>query len=346
MEVDGENMEPTSSEGSSTGEKGEASTTASEDKAADEAELLHVLENPDGFSSLSPLPKMSNSLFKHPSEPGNKTILGCGMSDLRVDIAKFPPLPTPRHAMKRQESSVGIALVVFLSLAFIGMVHGIALTTIGGIEKHSATWWTFLGLVYAEVAMALICLMGLLLSDPGVVARSSENSFPIPLQCQAWIQAHADGNPESIEPLGEYYIASSETSNTPGDSYCVRCLVWRRFQHSTKYFHCSVCQRCVAEFDHHCSVFGRCIAGTWKKGNYKYFVTIIGVGSVGYLTSVVSLLWSLSLRYKPKIAVPVCLVVLWFATGVFMGKLCNGMCMWWRACAIGCTNQIRSYLKC
>lgn len=347
MEADEENAEPVKESSPASKVPGDGDIAAD-----DQAELLNVLGNVNGYNNVDLMPKINNTLFKHPQaehDPERTTAVASGLSDLRVDICQFPPLPTPRYNTKRQESSVGISLVILLSLTLIGIVHGISLTAIGGIEKHSAVWWTFFSLIYAEVGISMICLGGLLWTDPGVVHRSTENSFPIPVQCEAWIQAHAQqGKPDSCveppTPPTEYYIASAEP-NTPGDTYCVRCLVWRRFEHSTKYFHCSICQRCVADFDHHCSVFGRCIAGTWWKGNYIYFVAIIAMGGVGYLTSVVSLLWSLSLRYKPQIAIPVCLFILWFTTGIVMGKLCTGACFWCRACAIACTNQIRKYLK-
>lgn len=312
----------------------------------DSAELRKVLDMSNDDENT--LPKMNNTLFKDPQvthdDVERKTTVGCGMSDLQVELCKFPPLPSPRHSTKRQESNVGISLVIFLSLAFIGIVHGIALTAIGGIEQDTTVWWTFFILVYAEAVIAMTCLVGLLCSDPGVVVRSIENSFPIPVQCEAWIQAHVEGRPNSIDPPSEYYIASSNPSN-PGDTYCTRCLVWRRFRYSTKYFHCTVCQRCVVDFDHHCSLFGRCVAGTWLRGNYKYFAVIIVVGGAGYLTSVVSLLWSLSLRYKQQIAIPVCLFLVWLTTGIFMGRLCTGACMWCRTLAVACTNEIRKYLK-
>lgn len=317
--------------------------------ALEEKEALDVLENHDEYTGRSFLPKIQNTLFKPPqneNEPENKTALDCGMSSLIVDISKLPPLANPNYSMIRQESNVGITVVLFLSLAFIGVTHGISLAAVGGIEKHSPTWWTFFILVYGETGIALLCLLGLMLVDPGVVKRSPENCFPIPMQCEAWIQAHVDDDAPKVEPPPEYYIASSNPS-TPGDTYCRRCLLWRRFKHSNKYFHCSICQRCVAEFDHHCSVFGRCIGGTLlsRTGNYKFFVTIVAMGFAGYLTSIVSLVWSLSLRYKPQIAIPVCLFCLWLTTGILMGKICNGVCLSCRAFAISCTNQLRQLLK-
>ena len=51
-------------------------------------------------------------------------------------------------------------------------------------------------------------------------------------------------------------------------SYCTRCLVWRR--NDEQAHHCSICQRCVTNFDHHCGVFGRCIAGDGFGGKFFF----------------------------------------------------------------------------
>ncbi len=117
---------------------------------------------------------------------------------------------------------------------------------------------------------------------------------------------------------------NSTTNNNidTGDTFCVRCLVWRIRKPGTHYFHCNTCQRCVKDFDHHCSVFGRCIAGKLlgRQGNYKYFVGIIVVGLLAYWTAAVALIWSLSLRFDPKWVVPVTLFGLWLLSpsGLFL----------------------------
>jgi hypothetical protein len=120
----------------------------------------------------------------------------------------------------------------------------------------------------------------------------------------------AEDNDDMHPPPTELYISHPDDDNQ--DTFCVRCLVWRKSKPETKYFHCAVCQRCVEYFDHHCSVFGRCIAGTAWKGNYKYFVTIAVVGMLAYWTTAIALAWSLSVRYGPEWAIPISIVVLWF----------------------------------
>ena len=57
-------------------------------------------------------------------------------------------------------------------------------------------------------------------------------------------------------------------------------LVCRTIPH-----HCSICQRCVIHFDHHCGVFGRCIAGRGLVGNIKYFLTLISMAFLAFITT-------------------------------------------------------------
>ena len=121
--------------------------------------------------------------------------------------------------------------------------------------------------------------------------RSEERCFPQPDEGARRLAAR--------EPMHDLRNIQSGD-----DSYCVRCLVWRRpaapappsaraapcggvrlcpAKESGVFHHCSVCQRCVADFDHHCGVFGRCIAGKLSdmSGNMPYFVTIILMGQLG-----------------------------------------------------------------
>ena len=253
------------------------------------------------------------------NEPAEIQAADTASNPLRAeDICSFPPRPTPAYNVKQREFARGVVFVTILILQFVGLTHGVALSAVNVFEKGSATWWTFLVLIYSEAFVALICLAGLGFADPGVVQRSPETCFPLPAEVVPWLKAVVS-NPKRNEeeeeegypsPPEDHYLDHPDLNVS--DLFCVRCLVWRKSEDDVKYYHCSVCQRCVGYYDHHCSVFGRCIAGTGTfKGNYKYFVAIIAAGILGYITTLVALVWSLSVKYGAAVVVPVSVCLLW-----------------------------------
>ena len=95
--------------------------------------------------------------------------------------------------------------------------------------------WMFA--IYAEAVTAIICLLGLMWGDPGVVKRSPQNCFPLPAMVADRLR---NGRP--LDGVGNVH--------EDGRVFCIRCLVWR--PDDTETHHCATCQRCVRDFDHHC----------------------------------------------------------------------------------------------
>lgn len=215
----------------------------------------------------------------------------------------LPPLPTPNHARRYRESSVGAVAVLSLVVTFLSVAAWLHAGGANDAILPAVLRDAFACFFCTYALVAAVCLAYLRWGDPGVLTcdRSMQNV------------------PEEIRHLllaGEE-LPKQNLTDASGRSFCVRCLIWRPPPNSqakagepTKQatstwwasvtaiaavvmgiresdqgdgnvHHCSVCQRCVGGFSHHCSFFGRCIA----KKNRKYFDTIITMGNSTALTT-------------------------------------------------------------
>lgn len=193
---------------------------------------------------------------------------------------ELPPPPEPLHVKMRKEACRGCALVLFIIIVLVSIVHG---TVYAGAQLRpgSESNWLLVWFIYIEAGVALYCLAELMWGDPGVITRSLENVVPVPPIVMEKLRAG-----ESLSDLHNIVEGNA--------SYCVRCCIWRRptpgSTISTAH-HCSTCNCCVDHFDHHCGVFGRCIAGKlrWGQlGNLVHFYLIQATGVVAMLTALTS----------------------------------------------------------
>jgi hypothetical protein len=195
-------------------------------------------------------------------------------------MADLPPLPSPNLSQQRSESCTGVCVVLTLISLLVGVPYWLALargplfTTMDGSDVGMC-------LLFAEASVAILCLLGLLFGDPGTLKRSPQACLPPPAAVAERLRR-------------KQALAGLENAYENGQVFCMRCCIWRpesaSFRDTTH--HCSICQRCVVDFDHHCGVFGRCIAGRGWRGNMGYFKCILLCAFAGFMTCVGTVLTS------------------------------------------------------
>jgi len=197
--------------------------------------------------------------------------------DVEAGPLVLPPLPEPDRKQQRGEARSGASLVVFLIAVILGLSYAVPLNQrVGHLNRQTRR--VYFVLIHLLAFGALVCLERILRGDPGVVRRTEKTCSPMPDVVRDRLR---EGR--SLSDL-------RNVVDKAGDSYCVRCLVWR----PPRAHHCSICQRCVRNFDHHCGVFGRCIAGTATSGNLPFFVAIICIGYLAALLFVVFFIWAVA----------------------------------------------------
>jgi hypothetical protein len=288
----------------------------------------------------------------------NKEISIIKLLDFPIEC--LPQLPKPDNDSIRRETIGGTFLVLLFIATFVSLTHGVALTAVGTVPTGSVARSVLLILIYVQSGMALMCHLGILYRNPGVIPRTMETCYPIPYTMRQWVVANQKGPPQSSyqhemdkptnasqrPPLlaphrpPELYIAGDD-----GRVYCTRCLVWR--QPGINHFHCGTCQRCVAYYDHHCTFFGRCIAGKLlhlgrkSGGNYAFFVGILVDGAIAYVTTAAALVYSFSLKYNPGYVIPVGVVAMILLPSCMMRRGPSRLCMVCRRCIVSICEIIR-----
>jgi hypothetical protein len=237
-----------------------------------------------------------------------------------LTLADLPPLPKPDCEVQHREERRGVVIIIAGVGICVGLTHGIALTLAD--ELSTSSWWVVFGLIYAEAVLALIAFAWLLHRDPGCVRRTEANCFPLPEAVASRLRKG-----QTLKDLPNI--------TEGGDSFCTRCLVWRRAGDGRSrhrgHHHCRVCQRCVRDFDHHCGVFGRCIAGTATTGTFPPFVLLLVTGAAGWLTTLAALAAALGTKYSVGVAAGVVLSLLALPCAVWLlyvvlCKWCYGHC--------------------
>ena len=219
---------------------------------------------------------------------------------------ELPPLPRPtRLCYKQRLCSVGT--VVCTAAGGQLLIRGLS-----RLMGDDAAWNLMLRLADGHTSVAAIALLLINVWDPGIVIRHDErglpnNSLPPPVVV---------GRLRAGEPL-------DGLSNQPDEhgvaTFCVRCCVWR----PVGSHHCSVCNRCVEEFDEHCEILGCCVGGSVRacRGNkliHRLNIWNLILASVTAAAALLVAAVKLSLRDVANGALFI-FMVLWPATAILVG---------------------------
>jgi hypothetical protein len=139
-----------------------------------------------------------------------------------IPLDEFPPLPTPRYGIQRNEALCGISMVTGIAAVLVSLTQGIALTIGFDAKTDPAAWWIIFSLIYGQALLAMLVLAAILLLDPGFVQRNADTCYPLPPTIAKWL---AEGAEPDKKPAELYFPSLEANSN---DTYCTRCLVWRK----------------------------------------------------------------------------------------------------------------------
>jgi Flp pilus assembly protein TadB len=123
-------------------------------------------------------------------------------------VAALPPLPPPDHAQQRRESRRGCCLVLWIVCACV-----VTTTTVVSlyVSSERALQRVLLLAVWAEAAVAVGCLLGIMYGDPGVVKRSTATCLPPHPEVVRRLQAG--------EPVADALDSNSDEPVPPFRSY-------------------------------------------------------------------------------------------------------------------------------
>lgn len=105
--------------------------------------------------------------------------------------------------------------------------------------------------------MTLCSIFRTACSDPGILPRgNSSETFYLE-------KFDSSSSPQSIALAGRVLEIQMHTGDIIKLKYCATCRIFR----PPRVSHCSLCDACIANFDHHCPWVGNCVG----LRNYRYF---------------------------------------------------------------------------
>ena len=210
------------------------------------------------------------------------------------------PPPTPLHWKQRLCS---VATVSATATAGQLLIRGLA-RSMGA----DAFWTSVRFIADGHTVIAAAALLLINVWDPGIIRRSNAVCSPLPRVVSERLRM--------TEPLEGLRNIPDEKGIS---SFCVRCCIWRPIEAH----HCSICQRCVNEFDEHCEILGCCVGGSLRGCRGNKLIHRVNIFNLVFacVTAAVALLVTavqLSLR-NVAVGALFIFVFLWPASAILLG---------------------------
>ncbi|CAF1240009.1 unnamed protein product [Adineta steineri] len=109
--------------------------------------------------------------------------------------------------------------------------------------------------VFAAILFLCVicCILRTACTDPGILPRATPDEI-------LYLEKE---NSQNITLAGQVMVVQMRSGHTLQLKYCQTCKLFR----PPRVSHCSLCNACIANFDHHCPWVGNCIG----LRNYRYF---------------------------------------------------------------------------
>ncbi|CAF1651776.1 unnamed protein product, partial [Adineta ricciae] len=116
----------------------------------------------------------------------------------------------------------------------------------------------FVPVIAAILYLSTICfIFRTACSDPGILPRATSD------EVQYLERSNISNSPQSVALPGRTIEVQMHTGHVIQLKFCSTCKIFR----PPRVSHCSLCDACIANFDHHCPWVGNCVG----LRNYRYF---------------------------------------------------------------------------
>jgi hypothetical protein len=203
-------------------------------------------------------------------------LLSAGVADLSVVLSCLVPI-TSHNRWRSIIPNFALSLCALLGLAYFTSLRYTIRSYYYRDDVKCRAIYGHDAIVIYLLGMSMYHYVKTCFRSPGVVLTGSSNDRQIQgglWRCPAYLNPTQEQ--KRLEDMMRCVPIRTNDSNdreklkeshyhpSPFTSFCQKCQIWR----PPRAHHCSVCERCILQFDHHCVWLNQCI-GFY---NYRNFV--------------------------------------------------------------------------